>query len=896
MKSMSFVLMGLMVMGLLAADYFVLTTSWIVGDLVQKELDKVFGPLLTYEGKIQAGFDGRIKINGVQLRVARDGPVVLKCDSLTISMEAGRTREIRLDNPEFFLTPEVGDYLKELDSKIKTDRNTEPLPLVTCMGGKVRFGDLNKLLSRKTPWFAIERFTLHPIESEGYYIRGRVEDQNRKTWRVTGELDFLRRKMDLKVQLKDLSIANLQELLPEEVLKEWARWDPQGRASIDLQVTTGEGTEKTELITSINVEDLALKFRDVTVSNLAGRIRGSMVTDEAGQEPHVHFNVDLHTREGHTALPGGGQLRVRGAFEQVNGDAPFDLTFELSDAPIEAMKRALPNEYAELWDRIQPTGRVTLSGTVTHKGASMVTAEINGAEASIQPLGRVRDMEGRVELAGETITISLLKGRQGSAEIRLEGTVERVLEKQPTLNLTVRVEDFPVARFVEVGEEQYSVTDVIRAWDGESFDQAGTVDVELRLIGPADKLKPELIVDLKGNRLAYAEIPLPLEEIIGRIRITEGRTTLEYVNAIYVARTGRESPVGSDVKKARIRVSGWSSRKGKTPHSEYRAELQKVRINEAFTRRLPDPVRRIVEAMKLEGDANILASVQTRGSGPESSIDFNCELRLFGATLNPGLKLENVTGSILMDGAGFTEGSTVAGKLNFTEATVEGHRLTNLNASFTVRGSTLSFGSISANAYGGILQASVSVNTRSGEFRGEFFADRIDLKDLTNTIKGYSERGLSGIVSVRDMTLAGHIGDSATFKGEGVCTVDEGHLWGVPVFMKLFSLKLNEVFEDRPTNLRGLMTFTIRDSKMVIEGLRLGEDDLEIVGRGKIQFDGVIDLILKTNSDMLGVHIPGITDLLNAAKNEVQAWRATGTFNEPEMSLRFFPGLASPED
>jgi hypothetical protein len=258
--------------------------------------------------------------------------------------------------------------------------------------------------------------------------------------------------------------------------------------------------------------------------------------------------------------------------------------------------------------------------------------------------------------------------------------------------------------------------------------------------------------------------------------------------------------------------------------------------------------------------------------------------------------MENVTASILLDGAAFTDGSTVAGNLNFTEATVEGHRLTNLHASFTVRGSTLSFGKISANAYGGSIEASVSVNTRTGDFRGDFFADRIDLHELSNAIKGYSERGLSGIVSLQKMTLQGKIGDAATIKGAGACTVDEGFLWGVPLFMELFSLDLEKVFRDRPASLRGKMYFDIRDSRVVINDLRLEEKDLEIVGRGKIQFDGTMDLIIKTNSDILGVHIPGISDLLNAAKGGVQAWRATGTFDKPEMDWQFFPDLASPED
>lgn len=898
MRSMTYLLMALMVMGLLAADFFVLTSSSVVEGLAEQELRKVFGDALTYEG-IDASLDGLIQLRGVELRVADKpgAPVFLKCPMLSIMLDGSRTAQIHLEHPEFFLTPEVGDALRIYESRLPEGSRTEPLPQVTCTGGKVRFGDLSPLLSRKTPWFAIEKFALHPLETEGFYVRGQVEDQNRNRWIVGGELDLARRRLSMKIRLQDLSLADLSAMLPDTIQAEWSRWNPQGRATIDLDLTTSDTNDPTALAMVVNLEDLSLQYQTVKVEHLKGEVRGTVVGNEAGKEPHVHFTVDLRTQDLATALPGGGKVRVRGTIEQIDDAVPFELTFELSDAPIEAMKGALPAEHAALWDEVAPAGRVTLGGTVTHEGASLVKAEILEASATAGQVGRVEGLQGRVELSGDTINIVHLEGRQGPAAIEVRGTISGALASQtdPQLSLKATARRMPIARFVEVAKE-YEIHEIVQPWDGETFEDAGDVDLEMSLEGPSGAPKVDMLVMMRGNRLAYGEIPLPLKEVTGRIRVNKERTEVEYVTALYPAPTGNASPVAADTKDATVRVHGWNKRTTKTPHAQYRVELQKVRINEAFSSRLPDEVRRIVEAMKLEGDANILTDVWVRGTGDESSIDFNCELRMFGATLNPGLKLENVTGSILLDGASFTEGSTVVGSLNFSEATIEGHRLSNLHATFTVWGSTLSFGHISANAYGGGIEASVSVNTRTGDFRGDFYADRIDLKELSNAIAGYSERGLAGIASLQKMTLRGKLGDKSTFRGSGTMTVDEAHLWGVPVMMKLFSLNLNEVFQDQPSSLRGKMTFDIRDSKMVIDDLRLDEEDLEIVGRGKIQMDGAIDLILKTNSDMLGVHIPGISDLLELAKGEIQAWRATGTFDEPELNLRFFPGLASPEE
>lgn len=898
MRSLTFVLMGLMVLGLLAADFMVLTSSRAVEGYVREELKRSFGDSLEFD-RVDAGIDGQIRLEEVTLRVAEDekAPRFLASDAVSITVADGQVRNIRLDNADVFLTPEVGDTLKRLDSKLSTSVQSAPLPQIVCTHGRVHVGDLNPLLSSKTPYFIIESFTMHPLGNEGFALRGRVEDLNRNRWEVSGELDLLRRKIAVRMQLRDLDLSSLKKLLPDAVLAEWKPWDPQGRARVDLELTTSPGAAPTELTMVVNLEDLKLKVRDATVEHLAGQIRGALVSDEEGKDPHAHFTVDLRTAPGRSALPGGGTMRVRGQYEHLGGKQPLELTFLLEDAPIEAVRGALPPEHRKLWDEMKPEGRFTLSGTVTEAGPSQMAAEIAGARILVEPLGRIEAMRGRLELEDDTLRILLLEGRQATSTVRLEGTVAGAFsaKPEPKLQLTARALGMPIARFVELADERYGITKIVAPPEGGGFDQAGRVDLTMNLSGPASAPVVDLLVELKNNKLAYAPIPLPMEQIQGRVRVNAERTEVEYVKAVYPAPVEATSPVSSPIREAQVRVDGWSNRNRETPDSQYRVELRQVRINEAFAKKLPEPVRHIVEAMKLDGDANVLTRVWVRGRGDQTSTDFTCLLDLFGATMNPGLKLENVTGTILLDGAAFTEGSTVAGKLNFTSALIEGHRLTDLNASFTVQRSRLSFGRISAKAYGGTIEASIGVNTETGEFRGDFTGDRIDLHELSGSIKDYAERGLSGIVSVRNMTLRGKLGAPEGFRGKGICSVDEAHLWGVPVLMELFSLNLKDILEDRPKNLRGKMTFDIHDSKMVIHDLRLDEKDLEIVGRGMIAFDGRIDLIIKTNSDTFGVHIPGITDLLNAAKDQVQGWRATGTFNDPEMSLQFFPGLASPE-
>jgi hypothetical protein len=898
MKPLTFILMGLIVLGLLVGDFFILGSSQVIEGLVAKELESIFGDALRYE-KLDASIDGLIRLRGVDLRLSAEpeAPRLLRCDLLSISLEGRQIKGIRLETPELFLTPQVGDYLKNLDQKFQGTGKIESLPLVECADGRVHFGDLDPLLKLKTPYFNIEKFAFHPLRGEGFYLSGDVRDPKDNPWAVEGKLDLALRRLSVDVQLRELALSNLKDMLPEEIHPEWERWDPRGRARVDLELVTAEGAEPTELTLHVNVEDLSLKLGEMEVSHLAGDVRGSVVGEEAGKARHMRFTLDLKTPAGREALPGGGRMRVLGKIEQIGDQVPFDLSFQLEDAPIEAMAPALPQQYRSLWEQVRPEGRVTIGGTVSaDRGASEVKAEIHNARARVGDLGWVEGLHGRLNLSGDTIKIDLLEGRQGPATVRVQGTVQALGGEQPAkLDLKAEAVGMPIARFVEIGDARYGISEIICPWEGETFEQCGAVNLQAEVQGPTDDPRVTLEVQLRENRLAYKPIPLPLRKINGLVRIKPGLTELIGVEAAYPAPLNGASPVAAPVRDGVVLVKGRSDRTGEVPIGKFHVELKNVRINEAFARPLPAQVREILESMKLDGDANANVGVTAKGGGEHDKIDFTCMLQLYGASMDPGLKMENIEGWILLDGAGFTEGGPINGGLYFDSALFAGHRVTKVDTSFTVDRAKLSFGDISAEAYGGKLQAGVTVDTRSGEFKGKFSADRIDLRELAGAIRDYAERGLSGRVSVRELDLRGRLGEPAGFEGEGAATVDEAHLWGVPMLMKLFSLDLERVFEERPRALHGRMRFKIRNSRMVIDELRLEDKDLEIVGEGKIEFSGAIDMIVLTNSDMLGFHIPLISDLFKLAKNQIQGWHATGTFNDPELNMRFFPGTANPK-
>lgn len=908
MKPMSYFLMLLTVCGLTVADYFVFTSNHVVSDMADKELQKIFGGTLSYR-KIDARVGGEIELEDVELKIAQDGPLFLKCERAEIMLKGKRAERINLYFPELFLTPEVTAKLEEhtAGGTLLPPELQAHLPVVSSVGGRVHFGKKGTLLSNDIPWYEIDDFLMHPLEGEGFYVRGRLREgtkRSERVWRVSGELSLKDRKVDLTMELDQVPFEKLEQLIADELPQIWADYQPHGTAGLKVHLRTKPGRRQPELWMQVDVRSLAFTYRGLPVSNLVGEIRGTLEPDEATGQLSAQFAVDLTTAPGKTVLPGGGQIRVYGRVIDPDKQGPFNIDFELIDADLRDLKAILPAESEKLWNDLKPDGRLAVSGQIARTAAGSQTTRgkaqirLHGGRANLGPMEGVTELEGNAEFDGTTLYIGKLQGRYGVARVALDGEVRSLDKPEPVAALTVDIRGLSVKRFIEICPPEHNIRNIVSPLDGDDFSNAGDVDVTLRLDPSATPPLNAVDLQLLNNRVTYTAIPLPLHEVSGSVTIYPGRVELHYIKAKYRPAGSDGSALDPKYVDSPVEIRGLSLRDGKVAHASYNVELEKIPMDERFRKKLPPELRDIFEALNLEGHANILCKVDVEGAGPSPDVNFTCEARLFDASIDAGLSLDQIKGTLIIDSVFFSKpGSSVTGTLRFNEARAAGkHILKDISASFNVRKGEVSFGKFTARAYGGMVTGSATVNTNQKTFSGKFVADRVDVREFSTVFRGYNDRGLEGRISIEKLELSGTLGDSKSLTGFGVITVDEASLFGIPVLMRLFDLDITRLFENRPVNLRGKMIFAVRDDKMVISDLKLEDSKLMVFGRGKITFAGEIDLILATNSDFLGVHIPGFSDLLNLVKGELHAWRATGTFNDPSVDSQFLPGTTTPEE
>jgi hypothetical protein len=79
----------------------------------------------------------------------------------------------------------------------------------------------------------------------------------------------------------------------------------------------------------------------------------------------------------------------------------------------------------------------------------------------------------------------------------------------------------------------------------------------------------------------------------------------------------------------------------------------------------------------------------------------------------------------------------------------------------------------------------------------------------------------------------------------------------------------------------------------VIDKLSFSSESVSLFGRGTIDFDGNLDLVLKTKTGFFGIDflpINLVTGLFDELKGAFHGIAVTGTFEKPETSQKFFPG------
>ena len=259
------------------------------------------------------------------------------------------------------------------------------------------------------------------------------------------------------------------------------------------------------------------------------------------------------------------------------------------------------------------------------------------------------------------------------------------------------------------------------------------------------------------------------------------------------------------------------------------------------------------------------------------------------------LKIDYLLGEVLDNlrekGKNFREWQLTL-KVSSPEVIFRGFRLENLELPLRMEGSQLVIEDLRADIYGGSLNASLDLNLVSEEkdfqFQGTFFD--VDLARAGKDTGFFGEKEIKGILKA-SFYLRGRADNWKSFSGHGEVSIVRGEIGEFPFpvglmpIFRLPSLK-KAIFRQM------LATFTISEGIIATEDLTLIGDQVKLLGRGKIDFQGYFrpSLVYKMHfSRGFLEKLPLIGNIISSIIDEVGHLivqvEVTGSLKEPQRQL-----------
>ncbi len=660
-------------------------------------------------------------------------------------------------------------------------------------------------------------------------------------------------EVNLAVEAQDFSFspeirANLGILLPE-AMPIYDEYSPRGKSDVRVEIESGAGPASS---TRVGV-DLHLHRASASYAGFPLRfeqIRGSVDIDPQG----VAFDLQGNR--------GAGEMSLHGRFARsMPGKEPLEfpeaqLWLECKDldldAELESSLAMLNDDCREIWDYLDPSGRVDCEMTLWRPaGLANFTYDvrIDLGESRVQPeqLHKpITDLQGPIIIHGtgddHRIDLSAIRGliQNGPgadpARVLLQGTIHSSADDQK-VNLNAVVRDIQLtgqgfAAFLEKAGGMSTET-----WD--ILDPSGFVDIigEFDWDPRNDKLQSRMRVQLKNVASGADFLPGPARELNGELRIIDGAATFENLR-------GRIGPSEVEFSAGSIfREEGRSL-------VRFMVHSDDFRVDHKLSNLMSGPFRETFLERNMFGSVKIdrlFLRLTFPDDGPfETEITGN--LIVSKLSMDLGTRLEDLAGSWVIEEARIGEESgSVRGTMESGAVTVLGHRFGGLSGKYVANEEQMIFNGLQGRIHNGRLFG----NDPNGEdlvfdFRGQ--------GDISCNLQ-WEQVSLSHLLRAMNMETQGFRGNlSGEFildempgnrfldaNGRGQLRITEGQLGVVPLFTAIYSYLAPR---RRPRFDGGDLQFGIADQVVWIESVELYSPVLTVTGGGKLRMDSYLDLTL----------------------------------------------------
>lgn len=218
---------------------------------------------------------------------------------------------------------------------------------------------------------------------------------------------------------------------------------------------------------------------------------------------------------------------------------------------------------------------------------------------------------------------------------------------------------------------------------------------------------------------------------------------------------------------------------------------------------------------------------------------------------------------------------------------------TNVSAEVRILGETLSIRDLRAGMCGGRVGGTLwfdwSGEGRDTDYRLDLGVTNVSLREFLGDVWPKTNR-LEGRVTGRGAVTSANTSDARTIQGSGVVSMEDGYLWGLPIFglfSPIFDALSPGLGQARFTS--GSASFRLADGKVATEDFEMRSRAMRLRYRGSVSYEGGLDATMEA---ALFRDAPLIGRLLSLAfmpVTKLMEYRVEGTLSDPKPEPRYIP-------
>ena len=641
--------------------------------------------------------------------------------------------------------------------------------------------------------------------------------------------------------------------------------------------------------------------------------------------PLEHFNGELIVDDDHMTIKeahmkrGDADLLVKGRIDWGHEpNAPTTapnlrpvLTIVAHNVPIDAaLMGALPPVQSKLLAKIGTKGKFDLNGRVGAAANNTLdfAFDVSPRDCSIwqidEDLYAITNLTGSLKLTPDRLTLTNLRGKRGDADVTAHGEVSWPTNP-PKVSLVAE------AKNLALDDTLFNMLPDSAQKGWKSVQPQGNVDAKITFSGapsddavasaadvapatqPAENF--ECVVTPRNLTITPQPAPYRLDGVTGSLTITPSTVTI--------------NDLAGHHGSAEVHLSGTGSTDPSGPW-DLKLTGAKMLIDDDLKKAVPPGLLSVMQSTQMNGTVSldfsklkiwtdttpttapstpvVVNPFSTAPPPPPPSttdVDFAFRLGATDVSLNPGVALDKINGSVDFTGSTRLGVLTdLTGDFNVPSMELSGRQATDVKTQLMKRPgqNAMKLSQIGAQMVGGQLAGQIDwtyPDTGPSRYAMALVLRNADVKALT----GDTMPDAHGTVSA-SLSMEGDFNDPYSRRGGGDVSVTGDQLYRIPLVLGLLqvtslTLPITSPFND------GACKYTIDGTRVSFDQIELRAKEMMISGNGHLDFDtGRVGLSFTSQSNSTWLKVPVVNDLLQGARNELLTIHVRGTIQQPQVS------------